>query len=223
MCGRFTIVPTIDFHERFSLPPGPAVTPRYNVAPGQQVPVIVRKDRNRAIAMTWGLLPSFVKDPVGGHPMINARAETLLGKPAFRSAVQENRCLVPASGFYEWKKEGARKIPFYIRMKSANLFSIAGIFGIQEVPEGGELATFAIITTEPNVLLAGLHDRMPAILPRHQEESWIRPGRIGPSDIARILAPFPAGEMEAFPVSGMVNDPANEGPGLIRPLKGLEG
>ncbi len=222
MCGRFTIVPTIDFHERFGLPPGPAVTPRYNVAPGQEVPIIISEDRNCAVPMVWGFIPPLVKDPMAGRPMINARAETLLEKPAFRGAVQGNRCLVPASGFYEWKKEGARKIPFYISLKSASLFSIAGLFGIQKVPGGGECATFAIITTEPNDLVAGLHDRMPAILARDQEESWIRPGGIGPADISRILAPYPPEEMVAFPVSQRVNDPGSEGPGLIQPLKGLE-
>ena len=222
MCGRFTIVPTIDFHERFSLPPGPAIRPRYNVAPGQEVPVIIREDRNRAVFMLWGLIPSSPRDPVGGRPMINARAETLTERTAFREAVQNRRCLVPASGFYEWKKEGKRRVPFYIRLKTSPLFAFAGLYEALRDSQGRELGTFTIITTEPNELVAGLHDRMPAILPREQEEGWIGAGRIGPADLARILVPYPCGEMEAYPVSGRVNDPMNEEPGLIQPLPELE-
>jgi putative SOS response-associated peptidase YedK len=216
MCGRFTIVPTVDFHERFGLPAGPAISPRYNVAPGQEVPVIVRGDGNRLVPMVWGFIAPFMKDPGAGRPVINARAETLLEKPSFRGAAQEGRCLVPASGFYEWKKEGQRKVPFYIRIPEAPVFSFAGLYA-----STGEHRTFAIITTEPNRLVAGLHDRMPAILPWGKEEAWLRPGPVGPADLASLLAPYPAGEMEAYPVSGKVNDPANDGPGLVRPLPWL--
>jgi putative SOS response-associated peptidase YedK len=221
MCGRFTIVPTVDFHERFGLPPGPAIAPRYNVAPGQEVPVIVRGDGNRLVPMTWGLVAPFIKDPATARPVINARAETLLSRPSFRGAVRDHRCLVPASGFYEWKREGPRKVPFYVRLTGAPPFTFAGLYGTLRDPAGGEHATFAIITTEPNRLVAGLHDRMPAILLREREEGWLRPGPVGPADLESLLAPYPAGEMEAFPVSGKVNDPANEGPDLIRPLPGL--
>jgi len=221
MCGRFTIVPTIDFHERFGLPPGPAILHRYNVAPGLEVPVIIREDRNRAVPMTWGFIPSLARDPVGGRPMINARAETLLARPAFRGAVQSRRCLVPASGFYEWKRDGKRKVPFYIRLKTTPLFAFAGLYETMRDPLGHERGTFAVITTEPNELVAGLHDRMPAILARDQEESWIRAGAVVSADLARMLVPYPDGEMEAYPVSGKVNDSGSEGPGLIQPLPGL--
>ena len=222
MCGRFTIVPTVDFHERFGLPSGPVIRPSYNVAPGQEVPVIIRADGNRLVPMTWGFIAPFVKDPAAGRPVINARVETLLEKPSFRGAVQGRRCLVPASGFYEWKKEGKRKVPFFIRLRTTPLFAFAGLYETRRDPAGREIGTFTIITTEPNRLVAGLHDRMPAILSRELEESWIRAGGIGPADLARILVPYPAGEMEAYPVSGMVNDPANDGPALVRPLQGLE-
>jgi putative SOS response-associated peptidase YedK len=221
MCGRFTIVPTVDFHERFGLPAGPAIAPRYNVAPGQEVPVVVRGDRNRLVPMTWGLIPSFVKGPAPGRALINARAETLLSKPAFRGAVQGRRCLVPASGFYEWRREGRRKLPFYLRLPGVPVFSFAGLYETLRDPAGREHTTFAIITTEPNPLVAGLHDRMPAILPREREENWLRAGPVGQAGLDALLAPYPAGEMEAYPVSGKVNDPASEGPGLILPLPGL--
>jgi putative SOS response-associated peptidase YedK len=222
MCGRFTIVPTVDFHERFGLPAGPPVDPRYNVAPGQEVPVIVRGEGNRLVPMAWGFLAPFVRDPSAGRPAINARAETLLERPSFRDAVQEHRCLVPASGFYEWRKEGRRRVPFYIRIPGAPLFAFAGLYGTLRDPAGGEHRTFAIITTEPNRLVAGFHDRMPAILPGEKEETWLRQGPVSPADLVSLLAPYPASEMEAFPVSGAVNDPANDSPDLIRPLRGLE-
>ena len=221
MCGRFTIVPTIDFHERFGLPAGPSIAPRYNVAPGQEVPVIVRGDRNRLVPMTWGFIVPFVRDSAAGRPVINARAETLLSKPSFRGAVQERRCLVPASGFYEWRKEGQRKVPFYVRIPGDPVFALAGLYGILRDPKEGEHRTFTIIPPEPNRLVAGLHDRMPAILLREKEEAWLRPGPVGPADLASLLAPYPPGEMEAYTVSGKVNDPGSEGPGLILPLPGL--
>ncbi|HVP24459.1 MAG TPA: SOS response-associated peptidase [Methanomicrobiales archaeon] len=222
MCGRFTIVPTVDFHERFGLPAGPAIAPRYNVAPGQEFPVIVRGDGNRLVPMAWGFIAPFVRDTAAGRPIINARAETLLERPSFRDAVQEHRCLVPASGFYEWKKEGRRKIPFYIRLTGEPLFAFAGLYSTLRDIAGGEHRTFAIITTGPNRLVAGLHDRMPAILPVEREETWLRQGPVGPADLASLLSPYPASEMEAFPVSGAVNDPAKDGPELVRPLSGLE-
>ena len=218
MCGRFTIVPTMDFSERFHLPPGQAPLPRYNVAPGQEVPVIVRDGGNRAVSMAWGLIPPFVKDPAAGRPLINARAGTLLSRPAFRGAVQSRRCLVPASGFYEWRKEGTRRIPFYLRLPANPVFSFAGLY---ETGRVSGPSTFAIVTTTPNRLVAGLHDRMPAILPREKEEVWLAPGPVGEADLGAILAPYPAGEMEAYPVSRRVNDPGGEGPGLIEPLSPL--
>ena len=221
MCGRFTIVPTVDFHERFHLPPGPPIAPRYNVAPGQQVPVIVRGDGNRLAPMAWGFIAPFAKDPAAGRPVINARAESLLSKPSFRSSVQESRCLVPASGFYEWRREGRRKVPFYIRLLKAPVFAFAGLYATLHDPTGGEHPTFVIITTEPNRLVAGLHDRMPAILQREKEEAWLRPGPVGVGELLGFFAPYPAGEMEAFPVSAMVNNPESDGPDLIRPLLGL--
>lgn len=126
-----------------------------------------------------------------------------------------------ASGFYEWKKEGARRVPFYIRLKAASFFSFAGLSTILRDPSGGELPSFVIITTEPNQLVADSHDRMPAILLEEKEESWIRPGPVGPADLEGILGPYPAGEMEAFPVSERVNDLRSEGPEVIQPLSAL--
>ncbi|HMA05841.1 MAG TPA: SOS response-associated peptidase [Methanomicrobiales archaeon] len=223
MCGRFTIIPTIDFHERFGLPEGPAVIPRYNIAPGQDIPVVVATSGgNRLATMTWGFIPPFARDPAAGRPLINARAETILEKSSFRDAVRDHRCLVPASGFYEWKREGRRKVPFYLRLPAAPLFSFAGLYATLRDPAGRDHATFAIITTEPNRLVSGLHDRMPAILRQETEGDWLGPGPVTPAVLEGILSPYPAEEMEAFPVSGRVNDPENDGPDLVRPLPGLE-
>ena len=153
--------------------------------------------------------------------MINARAETLLSRPAFRDAAMNRRCLVPASGFYEWRHEGRRKVPFYIRLKTAPVFAFAGIYDPGTGPSGTGCATFAIVTTTPNELVAPLHDRMPAILRREREAEWVGSMPVAPSDLGAMLAPFPASEMEVYPVSGRVNDPENDGPDLIRPLPGL--
>jgi putative SOS response-associated peptidase YedK len=222
MCGRFTIVPTVDFHERFGLAAGAAIAPRYNVAPGQKVPIIVSAERNQVVPMIWGFDLSSVKDSPAGRTVINARAETLLSRHAFRSAVRSHRCLVPASGFYEWKEEGARRIPFYLRLPKAPLFSFAGLYGTRRDPGGDEIPAFTIVTTEPNRLVARLHDRMPAILPQERERDWLGPNSVSSADLEKLLVPYPAEEMEAYPVSGRVNDPGNEGPDLIRLLPGLE-
>ncbi|MDD1661586.1 MAG: SOS response-associated peptidase [Methanomicrobiales archaeon] len=223
MCGRFTIIPTIDFHERFGLADLVELAPRYNVSPGQPVPVILREERNRVVPMIWGLIPSWAKDGAAGRGLINARAESLGEKPAFRGPLQKGRCLVPASGFYEWRKEGRRRIPWYIRVRDAPLISFAGLYDRWRNPAGTVVMTFTIVTTEPNRIIAPLHDRMPAILPREKEEAWLGAGALGPGDLNAILAPYNAGEMEAFPVSREVNDPESDGPGLIRPLTGLTG
>jgi len=171
--------------------------------------------------MTWGFVPPVGKDPAVGRPMINARAETLLSRPSFRDAAMNRRCLVPATGFYEWRHEGRRKVPFYIRLKTAPVFAFAGIYDPGIVSSGPGCATFAIVTTTPNDLVAPLHDRMPAILSRAREADWVGSGAVVPSNLGAMLASFPASEMEVYPVSGRVNDPENDGPDLIRPLPGL--
>lgn len=220
MCGRFTITLTIGYAERFSVGRGAVPdAPRYNVAPGQPVPVIVRTDEgNESVPMKWGLVPSRAREgPVARH-LINARAESLLEKPAFRGAVRSRRCLVPATGFYEWAGTGKAKTPFYFRRKDNAFLAFAGLFEGWS-PEGGT-GGFAIVTTEPNELVAGIHNRMPAILAKEGEAEWLAPGIPTEEDCRRLLAPFPASAMESYRVSPAVNNPAAEGESLVKPVGG---
>ncbi len=219
MCGRFTITLTIGLSERFGVQSSDLqLVPRYNIAPSQPVPVVIRPDgaERMIVEMIWGLVPHWSRDPASVHHAINARAETLGERPSFREPLLKHRCLVPASGFYEWKKVRKEREPYYIHRKDDHLVAIAGLFDVWNSPAGDQLRTFVIITTEPNQLVSQYHDRMPAILRREDEERWLEPGPITGETRDKILSPYPAELLEAYRVSGMVNNPANEGSDLIR-------
>ncbi len=217
MCGRFTITLTIGFAERFSVINGVFPDhPRYNIAPGQPVPVIVgTREGNASVAMTWGLVPAWAKEGPVARPLINARAESLLSRPAFRGPVRHQRCLVPATGFYEWTRDGKTRTPFYFKRKDGDLFAFAGLF--DRWSPGGPGGGFAIVTTSPNGLVAPVHDRMPAILAREDEKVWLGSPALSEDTLARILGPYPAGKLEAIRVSPAVNNPSAEGESLVRP------
>jgi putative SOS response-associated peptidase YedK len=221
MCGRFTITLTIGLPERFGVHiPDIQLEPRYNIAPSQPVPVVIREDcgaRNLA-DMIWGLVPHWVQDPASVHHAINARAETLDKLPSFRDALLRHRCLVPANGFYEWKKAGKVREPYYIHRKDDGLVAIAGLYDIWNTPAGDSLLTFVIVTTEPNPLVSRYHNRMPAILHREKEDLWLEPGPLSGDTVREILSPYPEDLLEAYRVSRLVNDPAHEGKDLIRRL-----
>lgn len=214
MCGRFTRQYTwrqvhdfLDLH----FPQFEEMAPSYNAAPTQIEPVCrLNKDGQRELTpMKWGLVPSWSKEP--GSGFINARAETAATKPTFRSAFANRRCLVPVSGFYEWKKVGKGKQPFYIRLLNDPIMCFAGLWERHGKDDEAE-DTFTIITTEPNELMVGIHNRMPVILRPDQFDAWLHPD--APSQPA--LAPFPAKEMEAFEVSTRVNSPKNNDPSLLK-------
>jgi putative SOS response-associated peptidase YedK len=195
---------------------------KFNIAPGTRQPVIVQEAGERELStMQWGLIPRWSKDLRSAKPLINARAETLAEKPSFRTLLNGRRCLVPASGFYEWKKEGRRKTPFYFRLRERPVFSFAGLYDVWHDPQGEGYATYTIITTAPNSLMAPIHNRMPAILFPEDETLWVSSDVLAPSALTRILAPYPDGEMEAYPVSPLVNNPANDDEQLIAPVAGL--
>jgi putative SOS response-associated peptidase YedK len=218
MCGRFTITLTIGLPERFGIRLSDLeLKPRYNIAPSQPVPVVVRAKggERKLVEMTWGLVPRWAHDQKSVHHAINARAETLDDRPSFRQLLLTCRCLVPASGFYEWKKAGKLRDPYYIHRKDDHLVAIAGLYDIWNSPDGGQLQTFVIITTEPNPLVLQYHDRMPAILCREEEEKWLEPGPLSAEMREKILFPYPAELLEAYRVSRKVNDPAREGSDLI--------
>lgn len=213
MCGRFSIAVRIGiFTKRFGIADLPDFKlPCYNIAPSQNVPVVFREGTiNRVTVMRWGLMPSGSVGAGKGPNPINARAEGLAGKPMFRDLLVRGRCLVPATGYYEWRAEGSKKIPFYISRKDKSLFTMAGLFDTGNDRNGNEIRSFTIITTTPNDLVAPLHDRMPVILSSRGEEGWAGKGDDIPGIVDEFLVPFPSGDLEVFEVSRSVNNPANK-------------
>lgn len=223
MCGRFSQaqIAALD-REIFKLLSAPAFEPRYNLAPTDDA-AVVRASRSRGrelVPLRWGLIPSWAKDPAIGNRMINARAETLAEKPAFRDAYRMRRCLVPADGFYEWQKVPSGKQPYYVRVDGGRIFAFAGLWERwRDRATGDERETFTIITTEPNELLAPIHNRMPVIVGPDDYDRWLDPENEGASDLADILAPFPPERMSAYPVSRYVSKPGNEGPECVEPIE----
>ena len=222
MCGRFSS--TFSFREikvRWNLYGDLEFASRYNIAPSQQVPVIVKTERgNEAKPMKWGLVPSWAPDPSIGNRMINARAETLLEKPSFRKLVSERRCVIPADGFYEWRREGNQKVPVWIHLKNKEPFAFAGLWDEwREFDTGHVLNTFTIITTDPNSLVKQIHNRMPVIYDREMGQQWLdRNYANSPTNLAAALPPCPSEYMEAWDVSTLVNAPENDSPECVKPL-----
>lgn len=223
MCGRFVLtVDPADLQEAFptlSIPEG-VLRPRFNIAPSQPVAIILNRGMYSLEFCIWGLIPGWAKDPSIGSRMINARAETIAEKPAFRAAFRRHRCLIPANGFYEWQSTpGSKtKTPFFISLKSHNPFSFAGIWDSWSSPDGSEVNTCCIITTHPNPLVAPIHNRMPVILPQTAYEHWLNPAQTRPEALLPLLKPYEAEEMQAYPVSRFVNDTKNDTPECIRPV-----
>jgi putative SOS response-associated peptidase YedK len=191
---------------------------RYNIAPSQEVPVIIRnEDRNEAKLMKWGLVPSWAPDSSMGQRMINARSETLLEKPSFKQAVQKRRCLIPANGFYEWVREGKRKIPMWIQLKTRQPFAFPGLWDCWiDRDTGKPLYTFTIITTRANALVSRIHDRMPVIYDRDMGRQWLEEATTDPLVLSLILQPVASERVEAYEVSMLVNSPDNDSPECVR-------
>jgi putative SOS response-associated peptidase YedK len=221
MCGRFALtVDPADLQDAFPEFAFPGqLAPRFNIAPTQPVLVIPNDGTSKADFFVWGLIPSWAKDPSIGAHMINARAETLAEKPSFRAAYRYRRCLILADGFFEWQAQvGSKvKVPHYIRLKSGRPFAFAGLWEDWHAPDGSQVKSATIITTQPNELIARLHNRMPVILPPDTYARWLEPAPRQPVDLQGLLAPYPAEEMSAHPVSTLVNSPANDQPECITP------
>jgi putative SOS response-associated peptidase YedK len=218
MCGRFTLTAdgdTIQAH--FDLTQPPTIQARYNIAPSQPVSVITNDARHALTPMQWGLVPPWAKDPKIGYKMINARAETLHEKPSFKNAYKRRRCLIPASGFYEWTTTNNGKQPYYIHLTAEPVFAFAGLWAHWQNQEGDELQTCTIITTTPNSLISDLHHRMAVILPPEQYDDWLDPTERQPDTLAPLLQPYQAAAMDAYPVSIRVNNVKNDLPDLIQP------
>ncbi len=259
MCGRFALtVDPADLEEAFpeySFPPQYA--PRYNIAPTQPILAIPNDGSGKADFFVWGLIPSWAKDATIGSRLINARAETLAEKPAFRSAYKYHRCLILANGFFEWQAQpgglmpperhadgtkpsaqpgglmpperhadgtkpsaqaGSKtKVPHFIHLKSGKPFAFAGLWEHWQSPDGAEIRSATIITTEPNQLMASIHTRMPVILPPNAYAQWLDTAPLQPDSLQKLLVPYPAGEMTAYPISTLVNKPENDRPEVVVP------
>lgn len=219
MCGRYAVTPGefADLKVRFNLEEIPLFKPRYNIAPTQQAPVIANLEgENRLELFQWGLVPSWAKDISIGNRMINARAETLAEKPSFKRLLKNRRCLVVASGFYEWRKEGKGKIPMWFKLKTGEPFVLAGLWDAWKKPDGEMLRTHTIVTTEPNEVLAPVHNRMPVMLADDNALEWLRDAEI--DHALSLLKPFPAELMDGYDVSKLVNNPQNDTPDCIAPV-----
>lgn len=220
MCGRFTLksprrlgFPNAETEQLPSL----TLLPRYNIAPSQEILAIIgSEDERRLSAFVWGLIPSWSNEPKG---FINARAETVEVKRSFSESFQRRRCLIPADGFYEWKRKGKSKQPFYFQLQDESHFAFAGIW--DQWRRGSELVnSCSIITTGPNELLATIHDRMPVMLAPDAQDKWLRDS--APEDLMGLLVPFPAEELKSFPVSQQVNQAKIDGPSMVEPVELVE-
>ncbi|MBN2469603.1 MAG: SOS response-associated peptidase [Anaerolineae bacterium] len=222
MCGRFTL--TVDpttVQLQFALESLPAgFSPRYNIAPTQPVLALTNEGTRDAALLRWGLIPSWAKDPAIGSRMINARAETLAEKPAFRHAFRRRRCAIFADGFYEWQKRpDGSKTPLFIHRQDRAPFAFAGLWEAWKPADGEDwLRTCTIITTEPNDFMLPIHDRMPVILDQAALDDWLTPGEVDPLALHPLLKPFEGAELAAYEVSRAVNSPRNDSPDLVKPL-----
>lgn len=217
MCGRFTLAtPTKQVVDLFSILESPELKPRFNIAPTQTIAVVGQKaDGARGLTMMrWGLIPHWANDAKGFAP-INARSETLLDKPMFREPFRRRRCLIPADGFYEWKKVGKTKKPSHFRRPDRKPFAFAGIWDRWGGPDGVVLSC-CILTTNANELVKPFHDRMPVILPVTSFDHWLD-AKSSAEDLVSLLQPAPEGELEAVAVVPLVNSVRNEGPELLEP------
>lgn len=220
MCGRYTLLHELDalFDYYQSVPADLSYQISFNIAPSQLVIAVVNDgNQNRIGQLKWGLVPSWADDPKIGYNMINARAETIDQKSAFKSLLSRRRCVIPADSFFEWRKTPERKIPMRIRLKNESLFSFAGLWDRWE-KDGKAIQSCTIITTQPNTLMENIHNRMPVILTKGAEKEWLNPAIKDPAQLKNLLIPFQSEDMEAYEVSSIVNSPKNNQPEVIEPV-----
>src|SRR5215218_516689 len=217
MCGRFAQrSPARKVAKQFEVEEVPPLTERYNVAPAQMILGIRGEDGAReAMFFKWGLVPCWAKDPSIGNKLINARSETVEEKPSFREAFRQRRCIIPADGFYEWKREDGRKQPFFFKLKDERPFGFAGLWDRWEGEGEQIINSCTILTTEANGVLRPVHDRMPVILHPEDYASWLESGEQERALLKELLRPYPVNDMVGHPVSALVNSPSNSGPELM--------
>lgn len=218
MCGRYALdVDPGILKEHFGLSSTPELARRYNIAPTQPAPIVRCENAGRTLRLLrWGLIPHWAKDVKIGHRMINARAESVASKPAFREAFRLRRCLVPASGFFEWKRENGGKRPFYIHRTDGMPLAMAGLWERWRDPSGEEIESFTILTVPADSRISRLHDRMPCILPADAYDAWLDPDLHGPAALMDLLRAPCTRELEAYPVSPIVNNPAHDSPACVQ-------
>lgn len=228
MCGRFGLIPTAEqVEELFGLADLEDFPPRYNIAPTQPILIVIdgppqqpgsNLPPRRSLLVRWGLMPGWLKDPKGFPLLINARSEEAATKPAFRAAMRHRRVLIPASGFFEWRKIGPKeKQPYWIRPRHGGVIAFGGLMETWSDASGSEIDTGAILTTAANDDLAPIHDRMPVVIKPENFERWLDCRGQEPRDVAELTAPVENGFFEAIPVSDRVNKVANVGPDNIEP------
>ncbi len=220
MCGRYVVTSAPEvIRALFQYAEQPNFPPRYNIAPTQPIPIVRLQEGVRQFALVrWGLLPSWVKDPKTFSLVINARGESVLEKPAFRNAMRRRRCLIPADGFYEWKETGGRKQPYFVHAKSGGPVAFAGLWETWTGPNGEELETAAIVTTNANKLLSEVHDRMPVIVPPDAFDLWLDCATVDAKTAEALIMPAPENLLEIYPISTAVNRVANDDAKLLERL-----
>ena len=218
MCGRYTLTKPDKLAERFAVQSEiEELLARYNVAPTQEIPVILDEAPQVLTTARWGLVPSWAKDDKVGASLINARCETAADKPAFRFAFRQQRCLVPADGFYEWQKTGLGKVPHHFTLKDNAIFAFAGLWETWRKADGTPVRTVSLMTTTPNAVVSPVHDRMPVILRPEWEKAWLD-RKTSADQLKSMLVPYPAEAMQASPVSNAVSSAKIDSPDLIRPV-----
>jgi len=222
MCGRYRLTRSQkQLEERFDAYGEVEVSPRYNIAPSQPV-VTIRQDATKPVRtlslMRWGLIPSWTKDISIGNKTINARAETVTTTPSFREPLKSHRCLIPADGFYEWRRNGKTKQPYCFEVNGGDLFAFAGLWDRWMSPQGELIESCTILTTTPNSLVSDIHDRMPVILSPDDYDLWLDPAFRDTASLSRMLKPFDAALMSRYPVSTRVNHVLNDDADCAKPL-----
>jgi putative SOS response-associated peptidase YedK len=223
MCGRFsTGASAATLAQQFNVQESVSWRERFNLAPSQEVLTLVQPPPGPRAwrRMRWGLIPAWAKDKGIGARLINARSETVATLPAFRAAFQARRCLIPADGFYEWQGQGRRKQPWCIRMADGRPFAFAGLWERWSDPAGEAIESCTILTTSPNAVIRSIHHRMPVILPPRDYDLWLDPAMRESARLLPLLVPYAGDDLVAYPVSTLVNNPANDTPACQSPIDG---
>jgi putative SOS response-associated peptidase YedK len=224
MCTRYVLLQEHlrEILKRLGLEAEPGFVSRYNIAPGSLIPAVrthLQTAQPEAVALRWGFVPSWAKSAEGSAQLVNARAETVAIKPSFRDALRHRRCVIPASGFYEWEHRGRARQPWLFRRRDERPFGFAGLWEGWRAADGAMLETCALITTGPNALMRPIHDRMPVLLAPEQFASWLDPRVTQPDELAPLLCAAPAETMSAIAVSPHVSNVRHEGPACLAPAE----